>query len=309
MIKMDLSIIIVNYNTYELTKNTINSVLETTEASYEIFVVDNNSQDGSYENLKSYFSNKKSYFSDKFSNDNNSQDNPINFINFIHNSVNGGFAFANNVAIKQSKGDFILLLNSDTIVKNGSIDECLKYIKNNSDIGAIGCKILLPNGGLDITCKRSFPNPKNSFYKLFGFNKINKNSGPDNYNLDNLYDNGIFEVDSLVGAFMLLRKETINQIGLLDEDYFMYGEDIDLCYKIKKAGWKVVYYGKSEIIHYKGASSKKQKSKLIYEFHRAMYLFYNKHYKNEYSFFTRLLVYLGILFLLLIKLFLNIFKR
>lgn len=292
---MDLSIIIVNYKTYELTKNTINSVLETTESSYEIFLVDNNSQDGSYEKLKSYFSH--------FSN----EDSNVK-INFIHNSTNQGFAAANNIAIKKSKGDFILLLNSDTIVKDDSIDDCLKFIKNHNDVGAVGCKILLPNGDLDKSCKRSFPNPKNSFYKLFGFNKI-KNSNSDDYNLDNLDDDGVYEVDSLVGAFMLVRKVAINEVGLLDEDYFMYGEDIDWCYRIKSAGWKIIYYGKSEIIHYKGASSKKQKSKLIYEFYRAMYLFYNKHYDKKYSFFTRLSVYLGIIFLLTIKLLLNAFKK
>ena len=289
---MDLSIIIVNYKTYELTKNTIISVLETTESPYEIFLVDNNSQDGSYEKLKSYFS----HFSNEASNGK---------INFIHNPTNQGFAAANNVAIKKSKGNFILLLNSDTIVKDDSIDDCLKFIKNHNDVGAVGCKILLPNGDLDKSCKRSFPNP---FYKLFGFNKI-KNSNSDDYNLDHLDDNGIYEVDSLVGAFMLVRKVAINEVGLLDEDYFMYGEDIDWCYRIKSAGWKIIYYGKSEIIHYKGASSKKQKSKLIYEFYRAMYLFYNKNYDKKYSFFTRLLVYLGIIFLLTIKLFLNVFKK
>ena len=290
---MDLSIIIVNYKTYELTKNATKSVLETVKSPYEIFVVDNDSQDGSYEKLKSTF--KDEIASGK--------------IKLIANDYNQGFAVANNIAIKESKGDFILLLNSDAIVKDGSIDNSLDYIKNHNDIGAIGPKILLPNGELDKAAKRSFPNPKNSFYRLFGFSKINKNSEDNNYNLNDLDPDGIYEVDSLVGAFMIVRKETIEQIGLLDEDYFMYGEDIDWCYRIKEAGWKVIYYGKAEIIHYKGSSSKKQKSKLIYEFHRSMYLFYNKHYNNKYSFLTKLAVYLGILVLLIIKLFLNIFKK
>jgi len=290
---MDLSIIIVNYRTYELTKNAIKSVLETVKSSYEIFVVDNDSQDGSYEKFKSSFDSE-------IANEK---------LKLIANDSNQGFSSANNIAIKKSKGNFILLLNSDTIVEEGSIDNLLDYIKNHDNIGAIGPKILLPNGNLDEAAKRSFPNPKNSFYKLFGFSKINKNSEDNNYNLDDLDSDGIYEVDSLVGAFMLVKKEIINQIGLLDEDYFMYGEDIDWCYRIKEAGWKVIYYGKAEIIHYKGSSSKKQKSKLIYEFHRSMYLFYNKHYKNKYSFLTKLSVYLGIFVLLMIKLFLNIFKK
>lgn len=290
---MDLSIIIVNYKTYELTKNAIKAVLETVKSSYEIFVVDNNSQDNSYEKLKSTFNNE--IINEK--------------VNLIANDYNQGFAAANNIAIKKSKGDYILLLNSDTVLKEGSIDSSLSYIKAHDDIGAIGCKILLPNGDLDKAAKRSFPNPKNSFYKLFGFSNINEKSKSNNYNLDDLDANGIYEVDSLVGAFMLVRKETIEQIGLLDEEYFMYGEDIDWCYRIKQAGWKVIYYGKAEIIHYKGSSSKRQKSKLIYEFYRAMYLFYNKHYRNEYSLLTRITVYMGIGILLMIKLFLNIFKR
>lgn len=290
---MDISIIIVNYKTFLLTKDTVESVLFTVNAAFEIIIVDNNSQDGSYEKLRNVFNEE------------------INKgrIKTIHNSINQGFAAANNLAINISKGEFILLLNSDTIVKKGSIDDTFTYIKNHHDVGAIGCKILLPNGKLDKSCKRSFPNPKNSFYRLFGFSKLDKNSKSNDYNLDNLDNNGIYEVDSLVGAFILVKKETINQIGLLDEDYFMYGEDIDWCYKIKEAGWKVIYYGAAEIIHHKGSSSKKQKSKLIYEFYRAMYLFYNKHYKEKYSFLIRFIVYTGITFLLLIKLFSNLFKK
>ncbi|RBQ22661.1 Glycosyltransferase AglG [Candidatus Methanobinarius endosymbioticus] len=290
---MDVSIIIVNYKTFELTKDAVESVLNTVKSSFEIIIVDNDSQDDSYENLRNVFNEEI----------NN------NIIKTIANSTNKGFAAANNLGIKISKGKFVLLLNSDTIVKKGSIDDTLKYIKNHDDMGAIGCKIVLPNGKLDKACKRSFPNPKNSFYRLFGFSKVNKNSQSDDYNFDNFDDKGIYEVDSLVGAFMFVRKETIHQIGLLDEDYFMYGEDIDWCYRIKEGGWKVLYYGAAEIIHHKGSSSKKQKNKLIYEFYRAMYLFYNKHYKNKYSFLTRLMVYIGISFLFIVKLFLNIFKK
>ena len=128
------------------------------------------------------------------------------------------------------------------------------------------------------------------------------------YNLSYLDENGIYEVDSLMGAFMLVRCVAIHQVGLLDENFFMYGEDIDLCYRIKKAGWKVVYNGTSEIIHYKGASSKKKKSKLIYEFYRAMYLFYNKHYRKKYSIATTILTYIGIGLIFLLKIFLNLFK-
>ncbi|MCC7553657.1 MAG: glycosyltransferase family 2 protein [Methanobacteriaceae archaeon] len=285
---MDLSIVIVNYKTFELTKNTINSILnQKIDFSYEIIVVDNASNDGSLEKLEKYFK--------KFD------------VNFIANSLNTGFASANNIGFKNSKGKYILTLNSDTVVKENTLNLLYKFIEKNKDIGAVGCKILLPNGSLDKACKRTFPNLKNSFYRLFHIPNNDKNIN--NYNLDNLSDEDIYEIDSLSGAFMFIRSEALNQVGFFDESFFMYGEDIDLCYRIKKANWKIYYYGKAEIIHYKGSSSKKKKTKLIYEFYRAMYIFYNKHYKKENSFFTNFIVYFGILILFLIKLFLNIFKK
>ncbi|MDR2966330.1 MAG: glycosyltransferase family 2 protein [Methanobacteriaceae archaeon] len=291
---MDLSIIIVSYETYELTKQTINSVIDTNhEFSFEIITVDNCSKDNSYNQLKSAFK----------------KESENNLIKFIANDKNEGFAVANNIGIKIAKGDFILLLNSDTIVVDQTIENTLDYIKKNIDVGVIGSKVILSDGTLDKACRRSFPEPKNSFYRLFGLAKLFPNNKKFNqYNLSYLDENGIYEVDSLTGAFMLLRKVAIDQVGLLDEDFFMYGEDIDYCYRIKKAGWKIIYYGNSEIIHYKGSSSKKKKSKLIYEFYRAMYLFYNKHYKNEYSIVTTIVTYIGIGFIFLLKLLLNILK-
>ena len=159
---------------------------------------------------------------------------------------------------------------------------------------------------LDKACKRSFPNVKNSFFRLF---HIPTNSKDDNYNLDNLPDDEIYEIDCLTGAFMFIRSKALNEAGFLDETFFMYGEDIDLCYRIKKSGWKIVYYGESKITHLKGASSKKQKSKLIYEFYRAMYIYYKKNHAEESSFIVNTVVYIGIALLCALKLFLNIFKK
>jgi GT2 family glycosyltransferase len=291
---MDLSIIIVNFETYELTKQTINSVIDKNhEFSFEIIVIDNCSKDNSYNQLNSAFKKEVE----------------MGVIKFIVNRRNDGFAVANNIGIKIAKGDFILLLNSDTVVKNQTIESTLNYIKKNTDVGVIGCKILLSDGTLDKACRRSFPEPKNSFYRLFGLVKLFPNNKKFNeYNLSYLDENGIYEVDSLMGAFMLVRRVVIRQIGLLDENFFMYGEDIDWCFRIKKSGWKIIYYGESEIIHFKGASSKKKKSKLIYEFYRAMYLFYNKHYRKKYSLITTIVIYMGIGFIFLLKILLNIFK-
>lgn len=282
---MDLSIIIVNYNTFALTKDTINSILRYSYPfTVEIMVVDNNSTDDSLKNLKKYFKCKD--------------------VRFIESKENNGFAAGNNQGIKEARGRYILLLNSDTIVKENTLENIYDYMEKHHDVGAVGCKVVLENGELDKACKRSFPNPSNAFSRLFHIKTKNND-----YNLEELDDDGVYEIDCLTGAFMFIRRNALNDSGLLDETFFMYGEDIDLCYRIKKSGWKIVYYGRSEIVHYKGASSKKQKSKLIYEFYRAMYIYYKKHLWNDNSIFLNVLVFVGISLLCAFKLFLNLLKR
>ena len=283
---MNLSIVIVNYQTFELTRDTINSIFEFSYPfSYEVIVVDNASGDDSLSRLKDYFEDR---------------------VMFIASSENNGFAAGNNQALKIAKGKYVLLLNSDTIVLENTLENIYNYMEEHTDVGATGCRVVLENGDLDKACKRSFPNVKNSFFRLF---HIPTNSKDDNYNLDDLPDGEVYEIDCLTGAFMFVRKETLDEVGFLDETFFMYGEDIDLCFRIKNAGWKIVYYGKSKIMHLKGASSKKQKSKLIYEFYRAMYIYYKKHHANESSFIVNIVVYIGIFVLCVLKLFLNIFKK
>jgi hypothetical protein len=283
---MDLSVVIVNYQTFELTRNTINSILEYDHPfSYEIFVVDNASSDDSLARLKDYFNDK---------------------VKFIASKENNGFAAGNNQALRQATGRYQLLLNSDTIVWENTLENIYDYMEKHDDVGACGCRVLLENGELDKACKRSFPNVKNSFIRLF---HIPAKSKDDNYNLTDLPDDEVYEIDCLTGAFMFIRKDALDRVGLLDETFFMYGEDIDLCYRIKQGGWQIVYYGKSKITHLKGASSKKQKSKLIYEFYRAMYIYYKKHHANESLFIVNWAVYLGIALLCLLKLFLNLFKK
>ncbi|WP_407392414.1 glycosyltransferase family 2 protein [Methanobrevibacter sp.] len=283
---MDLSFVIVNYQTFELTKNTIESIFRYDYSfNYEILLVDNASGDDSLARLRDYF-----------------KDN----VKFIASAENNGFAAGNNQALKIAKGKYILLLNSDTVVWENTLEDIYQYMESHADVGATGCRVLLEDGQLDKACKRSFPNAKNSFFKLF---HIPTNSKDDNYNLTNLPDDEIYEIDCLTGAFMFMRAKVLDEIGLLDETFFMYGEDIDLCYRIKQAGWKIVYYGEAIITHFKGASSKKQKSKLIYEFHRAMYIYYKKHNAKDSSFIVNFVVYVGIAFLCVFKLVLNFFKK
>ena len=283
---MDLSVVIVNYQTFELTKNTIDSILKYDYSfEYEIFVVDNASSDDSLARLEDYFKDK---------------------VKFIALRENNGFAAGNNQALRQATGKYQLLLNSDTIVWQNTLQDIYDYMEKHDDVGACGCRVLLEDGELDKACKRSFPNVKNSFFRLF---HIPTKSEDDNYNLTSLPDDEICEIDCLTGAFMFMRKDALDMAGLLDETFFMYGEDIDLCYRIKKAGWKIIYYGKSRITHLKGASSKKQKNKLIYEFYRAMYIYYRKHHAGESSFIVNIIVYIGIAVLCILKLFLNLFKK
>lgn len=283
---MNLSVVIVNYQTFELTRDTVNSILQYSYPfSYEIYVVDNASADDSLSRLQDYFKDK---------------------VKFIASSKNNGFAAGNNQALRAIDSDYVLLLNSDTVVWENTLENIYDYMEKHKEVGACGCRVRLENGELDKACKRTFPNVKNSFFRLF---HIPNKSEDDNYNLTDLPDDEVYEIDCLTGAFMFIRKTALDEVGLLDETFFMYGEDIDLCYRIKHAGWKIIYYGKSSITHLKGASSKKQKNKLIYEFYRAMYIYYNKHHAGESSFIVNIVVYIGIAVLCILKLFLNLFKK
>lgn len=271
---MDLSIIIVNYNTRNLTLNCIQSIKDSQlNYDYEILLVDNNSTDGSADAIKTSFSD----------------------VILIENMENVGFSKANNQAIKISAGRYVLLLNSDTIVNKNTLSDTILYMEKNPMVGACGCEVLLPDGSLDKACHRGFPTPQASFYYLTGISKCFPNNPSLNgYHLNYLDMKKVHEIDCLVGAFMMVRKEAIYQVGLLDEIFFMYGEDIDWCFRLKKAGWKIIYNPDVSIIHHKGASSKKKPLKIIYEFHRAMFIFHRKHFKNKYPIVINWIVYLGI---------------
>lgn len=283
---MDLSIIIVNYNTKDLLKQAIESVINSIcNISYEIIVSDNGSIDGSISMLRRNFKD----------------------VIIIENNENLGFAKANNNAIKISSGEFILLLNSDTKIHDDCLDNCVAYAKKHPIIGALGCKVLLENGKLDHACKRGFPTPTASLYSILKLDKLFPRCARfSKYKLGNLPIDDINEIDSLTGAFMMVKSSILSNVGLLDEEFFMYGEDIDWCLRIKKAGYKVIYYPKAEIIHFKGGSSiKKKRLKTIYEFHRAMYLFYRKHYRDRYNLMVTVIVYIGIALRLILSAILN----
>ncbi|MUG47210.1 glycosyltransferase family 2 protein [Paenibacillus woosongensis] len=271
---MDLSIIIVSYNTCRLTLDCLQSVFDSRTAyQYEVFVVDNASSDDSVEAISREFPQ----------------------VILIANEENTGFAKANNQAMEIANGRYVLLLNSDTIIQPETLQTMISLMDERSDLGAAGCKIILPDGSLDKACRRGFPTPSASFYYAFGFSRLFPNTPRFNqYQLGYLDPDEAYPVDCLMGAFMLVRREVIQQIGGLDETFFMYGEDVDWCYRIKEAGWGIQYEPATYIVHYKGASSRRKPFKIIYEFHRAMWVFHRKHYKRHYSWLTNAIIYLGI---------------
>ncbi|OPH56732.1 glycosyl transferase family 2 [Paenibacillus ferrarius] len=271
---MDLSIIVLNYKTRDLTLACIQSVFSSsTSYKYEIILIDNASSDGIIQAINEQYPQ----------------------VVTIANTDNVGFSKANNQGIRVAKGRYVLLLNSDTIVQPDTLDTMVHFMDENPSVGASGCKIVLPDGSLDKACKRGFPTPSASFYYAFGFSKLfPKKPRFNQYQLGYLNPDDEYPIDSLVGAFMLIRREAIEQVGMLDEEFFMYGEDIDWCYRIKQAGWVNYYYPRTHIVHHKGASSRRKPFKIIYEFHRAMILFHNKHYRHKYSWLTNAIVYSGV---------------
>ncbi len=271
---MDVSIIIINYNTYKLTLDALKSIYHSeTKYTYEIIVIDNHSSDNSVLEIKKKYP----------------------YVKIIENKENVGFARANNQAIQLTNGSYVFLLNSDTMIQNDTIEVLTDFMNKHPAVGVSGCKVNLPDGSLDKACKRGFPTPFASLSYMLKLDKLFPNSPKLNqYHLGHLDPNKDYPVDSLIGACMLVRKQAIDQVGLLDENFFMYGEDIDWCYRMKELDWIVYYYPYTSILHYKGASSRKKPVKIIYEFHRAMYLFYKKHFFHKYSILVAGFVYTGI---------------
>lgn len=270
--KFDLTIVIVNYNAKNFLMDCIKSVYSSeNRIKFEIVVVDNDSQDGSKELITTNYPS----------------------IVWIQNSVNEGFAKANNQGFKIAKGKYIMLLNNDTIVFDYSLDRLVEFLNESKEVGAVGPRILNTDRTLQLSCRRGLPNAVNSlgyFTKLYKIFPNNKALG--SYTMSYLRDNESHAVEALSGAAMVIRKEIVEKIGGLDENFFMHFEDIDLCLRIGKAGYKLFYVYNSEIVHIKGQSSKLRSKKVIMDFHNSLYYYYKKNYSKEKSFFTNSFVYL-----------------
>jgi hypothetical protein len=233
-------------------------------------------------------------------------------VRLIENKENLGFSAGNNSARKYCSGEYILFLNSDTTVPNNTLDECIDFIKKDKEIGAMTCKVVLPNGKLDKDTRRSFPTPWVAFTHFSKLDRIfPKSKIFAKYWCGYLSEDAISEIDSLQGAFCLIRKKVLEKIGWFDEDYFLDGEDIDLCWRIKEKGWKIIYYPQAVITHLKGASKGKnfktkktdfpERLKIIIAGINSMEIFYRKRLWKKYSIITNWLVILGINFIKLIR--------
>lgn len=280
MLEINLSIIILNWNAKDLLKDCLNSIYENTkDLSYEIIIVDNNSSDGSCAMVKENFLHRENF-------------------SLIENKDNKGFAWGNNQAIRVAKGRAILLLNPDTLINENAINKTYECLVKDEKLGVAGCKVLNIDGTLQLACRRMAPRPKDAFFKIFGISKLFKNNkNLTRYNLTHVSEDEFLDVDSVSGCFLMIKREVIDKIGLLDETFFMYGEEMDWCMRAKKAGYIVRYCPVGTIIHYKGESSKKLGVKATYEFYRAMIIFYNKYNKGESIFLFDWVVYIGIVLL------------
>ena len=272
-----LSIVIVNYKVRDLLAQTIRSIISADGfENCEIIVVDNNSRDGSKELIEKDFA----------------------FVNFIELKTNSGFAKACNIGANEAKGQYILMLNPDTIISKNTLAFGINYLEKHKNVGILGPKILNQDGSFQFQCRRTFPTPTNAFAYMSGLSKVfpkSKTFGA--YNLTYLPSDCECCPDAVSGACFFIPKDLFLQIGGFDEQFFMYGEDLDLCAKVKNAGFEIKYSPETEIIHFKGRSSIQQKLKSRVNFYGAMVLF-SKKYKNSYgSFFPDWLLAIGIWFM------------
>ena len=271
---MDLSVVLLSYNTRELTEQALRTVFEAAPGlAVEVLIADNASRDGSPEMIAARFPRAR----------------------LIRNERNLGFSAGNNVALRQAVGRYVLLLNTDTIVRQDTLRTLVAFMDAHPDVGACGCRILNPDGTLQLDSRRSFPAPLPALCKITGLSRLfPRHPVIGRYNLTFLDPNETTEVEVLSGSCMLVRKAAMDQVGLLDEDYFMYGEDVDWCYRIRAAGWRIYYVPTTEIIHFRGESGRSARLRVQYRKTAAMSIFVRKHMRARFRFFPVWLLHLGI---------------
>lgn len=257
---MELSVIIVSYKVkYYLEQCIVSLKRALKDIEAEIIVVDNHSNDGTVEYLSARYPD----------------------INIISSNHNYGFAKANNIAIKQSKGRFVLLLNPDTIVGEHTMTDVLTFMKSREQIGSVGVRMLRNDGSDAMESRRGIPTPMTAFYKMSGLcARFPKNKRFGHYYMGYLPWDEASKIEIVSGAFCMIRRNALEEIGLLDEDFFMYGEDIDLSFRLLKSGYENWYYP-SRILHYKGESTRKTSFRYVHVFYGSMLIFFRKHYAGS----------------------------
>lgn len=255
-------------------KQTLESVYKSLSGiETEVFVVDNNSFDGSTQMVKSTYPD----------------------VILIENSENQGFSKANNKAIKRARGDYVLILNPDTVVQEDTFKTLIKFLDEHPEAGAASCKVLNADGTLQLACRRSTPTPLVVLPKILGLSTLfPKSNLLAKYNLTYLDEDEVSEVDAVSGSFVMVRKTVIEEIGLFDEDFFMYGEDLDWFFRMRKAGYKIYYVPHTKIIHYKGESIRAAGYDAIGMFYKAQIQFVKKHFSKSKSVFAVMFLYFGI---------------
>ena len=276
----DLANVIVNYKARDLLRDCLRSVQASQGVAPDVYVVDNASADGSVEMTREEFPS----------------------VHLLSLPGNIGYGAANNVgfraALDQVSGPprYLLLLNPDTVLPPGALAQSIAFLDGHPGAGAVGPKLVRQDGSLDNACRRGFPTPAVALYHFLFLDRLFPRSPRfARYNVTYLDPDEQAEVDSLVGAFMLIQREALDQAGLFDESFFMYGEDLDLCFRIRQHGWQIWYYPDVTVLHYKGASSKQNSSKANYEFYRAMLLFHQKHFASSTFFLVNWLVVAAII--------------
>ena len=282
---LDLGIVIVSYNVSDLLRDCLASVYDSRgDLTFDVCVVDNDSHDGSAGMVADEFPQAR-----------------------LVRAENRGYAAGNNLGLQEfgygrdgseprsARPRFALLLNPDTILPPSALADMLQFMEEHPQAAVAGPRLVRADGSLDRACRRSFPTPKVAAYRFSGLGRLFPNSPRfGRYNLTYLSPDLTTEVDSVVGAFMLIRGEALAEVGLLDEQFFMYAEDLDLCYRIKQRGWQVWYNSGVTVLHYKGQSSRQRSKFANSKFYETMRLFHDKHFKEQSSFLVNWLIYAGV---------------
>lgn len=290
MIQYKLSVIMVPYKCRNIFKEALEAVINSKASfNFEIIIIDNDSKDGTVEMVREF--QARPGWSDRI---------------VLYENTNEGFPKANNRGIQMKRGEYVLLLNPDTKVSEDTLQVMMDFVKARPDVGIATCKLVKADGSLDLACRRKFPTPLRAFFRLSGLSFVfPKSKLFASYNMTYKSVSEETEVDACVGAFMFITPDCLAKIQGFDEQFFMYGEDLDLCMRAKETGFKVWYYPKTTTIHYKGQSSKKVSRRGLYEFHHNNWLLFKKHYSRKYFYLLDPLVYIGVWSRYLVKLIVN----